>query len=126
MAAKKRVQLCVLFVLAGTTVLALKSRYRGPLAPLFHDYGGNVAASFAVYFLAALAAFRLGKGRWLAAASALLVVELFEVADGFGVMANVFDPLDLLANAMGIGLAFVVDSLTGPRHSPQKGNEDGA
>jgi hypothetical protein len=115
MAEAKMVRRCVLFVLVGVAVLVLKSHYHGPLAPLFHDYGGNVAASFAVYFLATLATFRQGKGRWFAAASALLVVELFEIADGFGVMANVFDPLDLLANAMGIGLAFVVDLLTGPR-----------
>jgi hypothetical protein len=101
----------VLFILAGVAVLVLKPHYHGPLAQVFHDYGGNVAVSFAVFFLAV----RLGKGRWFAAASALLVVELFEIADGFAIMSNVFDPLDLLANAAGIGLAFAVDSLTRPR-----------
>jgi hypothetical protein len=30
-------------------------------------------------------------------------------------MSNVFDPLDLLANAAGVGLALVVDKLTKPR-----------
>lgn len=39
------------------------------------------------------------------ALSALLVVEAFELSDGFVVMSNVVDPLDLLANAAGIGLA---------------------
>ena len=117
MPGKKRVRRCVLFVLAGVAVLVLKSHYRGPLAPVVHDYGGNVSASFAVYFLAAMEAFRLKKGRWLAAASALLVVELFEIADGFGIMTNVYDPVDLLANAIGIGLAFAVDFLTEPRQA---------
>jgi hypothetical protein len=115
MTEKKRVRRCVLFVLAGVAVLVLKSHYRGPLAAVVHDYGGNVSASFAVYFLAVMEAFRRGKGRWLAAASALLVVELFEIADGFGIMTNVYDPVDLLANAIGIGLAFAVDFLTEPR-----------
>ena len=106
----------VLFVLAGVAVLVLKSHYHGPLTRIFHDYGGNFAVSFAVYFLAALAACRLGWERWVAVASALLAVEVFEIADGFGIMANVYDPVDLLANAAGIAPAFAVDSLTGPRH----------
>ena len=102
----------VLFVLAGVAVLVMKPHYHGPLGQVFHDYGGNFAASFAVYFLAARAASQLGKGRWFAAASALLVVELFEVTDGFGIMANVYDPVDLLANAAGIALALALDWLT--------------
>jgi hypothetical protein len=114
MATAKRVQQCVLFVLIGTALLVLKPHYRGPLAPLVHDFGGNVAASFAVYFMAAQASFRLGKGRWLAVISALLAVELFEIADGFGFMTNVFDPFDLLANVVGIGLALAVDLLAWP------------
>ena len=101
-----------MLVLAGVAVLVLKPHYHGPLARIFHDYGGNVAVSFAVFFLA----LRLGKGRWFAAASALLAVELFEIADGFGIMANVYDPVDLLANAAGIGLAFAIDSITGQGH----------
>lgn len=106
----------VLFVLAGVAVLVLKSHYHGPLARIFHDYGGNFAVSFAVYFLAALETSRRGWGRWVAVASALMAVEVFEIADGFGIMANVYDPVDLLANAAGIALAFVVDSLSGLRH----------
>ena len=42
---------------------------------------------------------------------ALLAVESFELLNGFGVMTNVYDPWDLLANAMGVGLALVVDLL---------------
>jgi hypothetical protein len=102
----------VLFVLAGVAVLVLKPHYHGPLARIFYDYGGNFAVSFAVYFIASISLRRLGAGRLIIALSALLVVELFEITDGFGVMSNVYDPLDLLANAAGIALALAVDRLT--------------
>jgi hypothetical protein len=78
-------------------------------AAVAHSYGGNFAASFAVYFLAAIATLRRGLGRLAAAASAALVVEAFEVTNGFGVMANVYDPSDLVANLVGIGAALALD-----------------
>jgi hypothetical protein len=43
---------------------------------------------------------------------ALLVVQLFEATDGFGVMGNVYDRVDFVANTVGVGLALVVDLLT--------------
>jgi hypothetical protein len=42
----------VLFVLLGVGGLVLKGQYSGPADDLVHSYGGNIAASFAVYFLA--------------------------------------------------------------------------
>jgi hypothetical protein len=45
----------------------------------------------------------------LAAGCALTVVELFEAFDGFGTMSNTYDPIDFLANAVGIALAFLLD-----------------
>ena len=48
--------------------------------------------------------------RLLPAATALAVVESFEAFDGFGVMGNTYDPFDFLVNALGIGLAFWLDS----------------
>ena len=105
----------VLFVLAAMVVFLLKQHYHGPLSGIFHDYGGNFVVSFAVYFIASLAAFRHGWGRWVIVAAALLAVDGFEITDGFGVMSNVYDPLDLLANAAGIGLALAVDRLTKAR-----------
>jgi hypothetical protein len=41
-------------------------------------------------------------------------VGLFEATDGFGVMANTFDPIDFAANAAGVGLAVIVDVVTSP------------
>ena len=40
----------------------------------------------------------------------LLVAELFEATDGFfGIMTNVYDPLDYLVNAFGVALAVTFD-----------------
>ena len=114
----------VLFVMVGVAGLVLKGRYAGPAQDLVHSYGGNVAASFAVYFWARLAtasflaADRARRGqqlgrklaRVLAAGLALLVVQLFELFDGFGVMTNVYDRADLVANTAGIAIAFALDA----------------
>lgn len=101
---------CILFVLLGAAALVLKHSYHGPLGQLVHSYGGNVAASFALYFLSTFAASGFGLGRLVAAGAALAVVEAFEITDGFfGVMSNTYDPFDLLANAVGIGVALTVD-----------------
>ena len=105
----------VLFALVAIIILVLKPYYHGPLSGIFHDYGGNFVVSFAVYFIVAIGASRHGWGRWVIVAAALLAVEGFEITDGFGVMSNVYDPLDLLANALGIGLALAVDRLTKAR-----------
>ena len=105
----------VLFVLAAMVVFLMKPYYHGPLGGIVHDYGGNFVVSFAVYFIVGIGL--RGRVLWkpAAALSALLVVEAFEITDGFGVMSNVFDPLDLLANAAGIGLALAVDRLMKPK-----------
>lgn len=41
---------------------------------------------------------------------ALTCVESFEAFDGFGLMANTYDPIDLLANAIGVGCALGLDT----------------
>ena len=99
----------VMFALLGVAGLVLKSRYAGPLSATIHDHGGNFAASFAVYFVASIGVSATGLGPLAAAALALLVVELFEATDGFGVMSNVYDPGDYVANAAGVLVAVAVD-----------------
>ncbi len=103
----------VFFVLLGVAGLVLKPHYSGPHQNFVHSYGGNIAASFAAYFVVANLRLHLHSryGRLLTAAAALLVVELFEVTNGFGVMTNVYDPADLVANAAGVALALAVDAL---------------
>lgn len=112
---QKQTKRYVLFVLAAMVVFLMKAHCRGPLSEIFHNYGGNFVVSFAVYFIVAIALIDRGYGRWIAALTALLAVEGFELTDGFWIMSNVFDPLDLLANAAGIGLALAVDWLTKPK-----------
>lgn len=98
-------------VLLGAAALASKARYSGPHTALVHSYGGNVAASFAVYFILATPLSRLNFGRALRAILGLAVVDIFEATDGFQVMANTYDPVDYLANGVGIVLALVVDAV---------------
>ena len=54
-----------------------------------------------------------GRPRLIAASLTLLAVEIFEATNGFGVMENVYDPADFVANAAGVGLAVIVDIATG-------------
>jgi hypothetical protein len=90
----------LVFVLLGVGVLVLKGSYAGPMQDIVRSYAGNLFVSFALYFVTSFAVHDRRHARFLAA------------LDGFGFMANVYDPVDLLANAAGIGLAFGVDVLT--------------
>ena len=99
----------VVQVLVGVTGLLLKPHYRGPAETLVHSYLGNVSASFAVFFIVSLPLPVARRPAWVAAAIALLVVQAFEVTDGFGLMTNTYDPRDLVANAVGVALAWLVD-----------------
>lgn len=103
----------VAFAVLGAAVLVFKSAYHGPFEDILNSYAGNVAVSFALYFAAINATSNYARPRLIAAALTLLAVELFEVTDGFGVMANVYDLADLIANAAGVGLAVIADVGTG-------------
>jgi hypothetical protein len=105
----------VLMALVGVAGLLLKGSYSGPLRESVHNYVGNVSVSFAVYFVVSNLPFPAGHRRLFAALVALAVVEGFEVSNGYGVMSNVYDPLDLLANGAGIAIAVLVDVLLQPR-----------
>ncbi len=101
----------VVFVLLGVAGLLAKSWSSSFLPEIFLSYAGNVAVSFSVYFIVRLAT----EGRLhqiLSAAVAMFIVGTFEVTDGFGVMVNVYDPIDLLADALGIMVAVSVDVIT--------------
>ena len=115
----------LLMVIVGAICLLLKRTVTKYLGDLAFSYMGNLSASFAVYFLvsytanlsASFAAYLpisiapMPKLRpVMIAAVALLVVESFEFTNGFGIMSNVYDPLDYLANAIGIGFAICVDA----------------
>lgn len=97
----------------GAAVLVLKSGYHGPFADGVNAYAGNVAVSFALYFAAINATESYRWPRLVAAALTLVAVQAFEVTDGFGALENVSDPADLVANTVGVGLALLVDLVTG-------------
>jgi hypothetical protein len=101
-----------IFVLLGTAGLVLKSWFSGCLPDFVLNYAGNLCVSFAVYFIVRLASAKMRFNRVISAITALLIVELFEATNGFGVMSNTYDRLDFLANALGITLAVVVDIST--------------
>ena len=112
-------------VIVGVICLLLKRTVTKYLGDLAFSYMGNLSASFAVYFLVSYTA-NLSASfaaylpisiapmpkltHVMIAAVALLVVESFEFTNGFGIMTNVYDPFDYLANAIGIGLAICVDA----------------
>lgn len=89
-------------------VLLTKPWMAGFLGEPAYCYLGNLSVSFAVYFPVSLAA-RERLSKWSSILVALAAVECFELTDGFGIMTNVYDPLDLVANTIGIALAWAVD-----------------
>ena len=99
----------IAFVLFGVFGLILASKYVGRYYELVHSYAGNITASFAVYFVVSIGSNVFRFNRLIVAGLALLVVELFEATNGFGVMTNTYDPLDFLANAVGVALAVGAD-----------------
>ena len=103
----------VLFVLLGVAALVLKGSFVSPSAGIVHRWGGNLAVSFACYFLANIPPMRTRHRKLVAAASALVAVEAFEATNGFGIMSNVYDPIDFAANALGVGLALMIDAALG-------------
>jgi len=105
----------LLFILLSVVLFLFKGRYSGPLDEIVHAYAGNFLISFAVYFNFMNLEYPQRFRRVLAAAGALAVVELFEAFDGFGIMSNTYDPIDFLANAVGIAMAFLIDSKLGGR-----------
>lgn len=102
----------VIFVFLGVTGLLLNRQYSGPYQDRVACYGGNICASFALYFVLSNLSVPIKGRRLWTAGMALGIVELFEVTNGFGIMTNTFDQTDLFANAVGVVLALLVDTAT--------------
>jgi len=101
----------VLFILLGAMVLVLKHNYNGPFTEIIKSYAGNISISFAVYFIIGFSSHNWKKIKLITATMALLIVELFEITNGFGIMENVFDTIDLVANFIGIFSALFLDHI---------------
>jgi hypothetical protein len=91
----------VVMVPIGTIALLNKSWFSDSIGDLAYAYLGNLAASFAIYFVVAIAVHPRLHRIWTAVVT-LVIVEVFELTNGFGVMTDVFDPFDYLANGIGI------------------------
>ena len=102
----------VSFALLGAAALVLKHSYTGVGERVVLAYAGNFVVSFALYFAFLGAMLRFRYPRLIAAVVVFAVVTAFEVTDGFGVMANVYDTVDIAANAGGIGFAVLVDMVS--------------
>jgi hypothetical protein len=98
----------VIFVIIGVAALLFKSWFSDSLPDFAFSYLGNLSVSFAVYFLVRLASHHRFN-MILSAIAAIVIVEVFEAANGFGIMTNVYDQLDYVANALGVALAVAVD-----------------
>jgi hypothetical protein len=99
----------VVFILFGVILLIIKPHYNGPFPDIVKSYLGNFSISFAVYYIISFYSRQWKMNKPLTALIALLIVELFEVLNGFGVMTNVYDEMDLLANLLGILFALSID-----------------
>ena len=101
----------VLFVLLGVLVLLLKQSYGGPSQEIVKSYSGNLSISFAVYFLICFSSDNWKQNKFITAIISLTILELFEITNGFVIMTNTYDTIDLLINLIGVILALVVDQL---------------
>lgn len=101
------------FVLVGVAAMLLKARYSAQLPEPIRNGGGNAAGSFAVYFVIGSSVLGRRIGRLGTVLVALLAVQSFEATDGFGVMTNTYDPMDYVANFVGIAAAVAADLATG-------------
>jgi len=107
----------VFFILLAVAIFLLKRLYAGPFDEIVHAYAGNLSVSFALYFNFANLPFPGRLKTLLPAGIAFAVVELFEAFNGFGVMVNTYDPVDFLVNAVGIALAFWLDTTLAARRN---------
>lgn len=109
----------VLFVLLGVLLLLLKQIYNGPGLEIVKSYSGNLSVSFAVYFLISVSSDHWKQNKLITAIISLTIVELFEITNGFGIMTNVYDIIDLFVNLIGVILALVVDQLLTKNNSKE-------
>jgi hypothetical protein len=96
-------------IILGILLFLLKQHYNGPYIEFVKSYLGNFSISFVVYFIVGFNAKLWKENKIITAVFAFAIVTLFELTNGFGVMTNVYDVFDLLANLLGISLAFTVD-----------------
>ena len=98
-------------ILIGVLGLLIKHWFSNFISEIVYSYLGNFTVSFAIFFLINIAT-ENRPNRFLSVFISLAIVEFFELTNGFGIMTNVYDPFDYLANALGISLAYFVDVIS--------------
>ena len=106
-------------IAVGSAGMLFSRHYSGPMAGLFHDYGANGFVSFVVYFLLTYFRLPLGASKLANAGYALVVVWGQEAAQLAGLYPGTYDPLDLLVDAAGVGVALGADVLLGRGQIPK-------
>lgn len=101
--------------LLGAGLLVLCRHHEGWGSAFAHAHGANVAFSFAAFFLVRLFRLPLPGGASGTAALTLLLVWAQEGAQALGLYPGVFDPWDLLYDAVGVCAALALHLLTGER-----------
>ena len=117
MTAREKIQ-NVIFILIGVMLMLLKKNYDGPYQEIINSYLGNLSISFSMYFLISLNHTIWKSKKIITFLVSLAIVELFEITDGFGIMSNVYDSYDLIANLIGISIALAFD-ISIKRFSPK-------
>ena len=117
MTAREKIQ-NVIFILIGVMLMLLKKNYDGPYQEIINSYLGNLSISFSMYFLISLNHTIWKSKKIITFLVSLAIVELFEITDGFGIMSNVYDSYDLIANLIGISIALALD-ISIKRFSPK-------
>lgn len=106
MTQKTKKLICIAIGVAG---LLFCGQYAGPGAGFLHSHGANVTFSFGAYFILSLCRLPLIERKPINAAYTFLGVSVQEVAQGLELYPGIFDPLDFLANAVGVCCAWVAD-----------------
>ena len=117
MTAREKIQ-NVIFILIGVMLMLLKKNYDGPYQEIINSYLGNLSISFSMYFLISLNHTIWKSKKIITFLVSLAIVELFEITDGFGIMSNVYDSYDLIANLIGVSIALALD-ISIKRYSPK-------
>jgi hypothetical protein len=102
----------------GIAGLLLSRHLEGPGEAFLRAHGANVSFSFAAFFLVSFFGRTwppLRRGA-VSAGVAYAGVAGQEIAQAFGIYPGVFDPLDLLFDAAGVGIAWLIAALAARRH----------
>ena len=114
----------VAFILLGVRPHMLSGSYSGPHARWVHSYASNISISFALFFLLQFVRLPGIRNPFACAGYALIILFVEEFAERLPGYPGVFDPWDLLYDAIGVAVALGLDKIV-PATPGQKKEETG-